>query len=1217
MTQTTESADVARLKGIAKSIMGSKPVPGASRDDVLGAIAQIRLEHAEISAGAIDPARALVANANLSRRAGIADVTAVTADFIRERIAFRSQLEDGDDADASPEIKVGPRSFKLARWSSAPDPVKAAIEAIASKPLPADKDGLAQVESAFSIAGAATPTANGMTSGRFIESLKNGGSGERVFDAWEPRYVDFDNMKSHPTALIEAKTLASIKPPKPAIMPMIKQDAVTRGALSDAQLEAITLAINAHELCYERLISGAFVTFRRGFMLADGTGTGKSNSAAGIIQDSWNRGRRRHVIFVEKPAHIENFERALAMIGTSMKVAAYDDVSGPKGITFAAGAIVVSYAMARTRKDDKFPVIDALVKWMSEGEGDGVVVVDESHNLRNSPDNAHNPAGYGVDVSLQATAFAAFDEALPNVRVVYASATGATQLHNLAYMNRLVLWGPDTPYSDFERFSQKTTSSAVGLEVVPIHLKSAGMMVSRTLSLNGVSYETIMHRLTIAQADEYSAITELVSETLRMTRSHVSKWQGQKSPNSVTIKQTKVPLPNGFTGDESLLTVVRGALDRVLELAETSISMPTVLAEADAAIENGMAPVFQIAHTYEAELNRAIAAGVAERPTNFAAAIAEILRVLVVPSAGAAQRVIADLADRWDAIKPMSSPLDQIITHYGTDRVAEVTGRTCRRVPLVVGSPEAGYEIEVRANDAAQNDRAAFMDGYKTILVFSTAFGGTGYEYHASKSSRNQRQRYHIVLETGDQADIAIQGIGRTHRSGQAVPPRIALSMTDLPGDSIRNARVIRSIAKLGALSMGHREASSRSLFDEMTDVGSAAAQRAIYDTTRKILANAYGEIPVQAYNSWLASVGAEKTGMTYNADSIRFFKRLRYAPLELQKAIFARFQDNYQALPTAVRDGLLESGPHVIRQPVEVISTELIHFDAKSRERIEAHHIKDAAPAEYASFEEALEDAKFYCMAGTQPRIRMRRFDRSIAIEAMIARPDILKFDQKCWRIYTPEGVDVVSEGRRMVDGGSPVPETVDPAHLWRERIATLKAIAGESRIIVTGSILRIEPLIAQKGTNRRLVVAPTVDGSQLTGYMLAASTVDQLRLTAPEMAKTVRARELKESCEQLDKGMRAHLAMKADVSIQFLPATFIPTMPSDRSDPNDLYVVVSVPKHELSGNLLKWLDVNKFVESREVATPKVAAFLAPKAEIEDAMKAILSITSIEGFSD
>lgn len=41
---------------------------------------------------------------------------------------------------------------------------------------------------------------------------------------------------------------------------------------------------------------------------------------------------------------------------------------------------------------------------------------------------------------------------LPKARVVYASATGASEPKNMAYMTRLGLWGPGTPFSEFNDF---------------------------------------------------------------------------------------------------------------------------------------------------------------------------------------------------------------------------------------------------------------------------------------------------------------------------------------------------------------------------------------------------------------------------------------------------------------------------------------------------------------------------------------------------------------------------------------------------------------------------------------------------------------------------------------------------------------------------------------------------------------------------------------------
>ena len=42
--------------------------------------------------------------------------------------------------------------------------------------------------------------------------------------------------------------------------------------------------------------------------------------------------------------------------------------------------------------------------------------------------------------------------ALPLARVVYCSATGASDLTNLAYMTRLGLWGPFSAFKDFDAF---------------------------------------------------------------------------------------------------------------------------------------------------------------------------------------------------------------------------------------------------------------------------------------------------------------------------------------------------------------------------------------------------------------------------------------------------------------------------------------------------------------------------------------------------------------------------------------------------------------------------------------------------------------------------------------------------------------------------------------------------------------------------------------------
>ena len=51
---------------------------------------------------------------------------------------------------------------------------------------------------------------------------------------------------------------------------------------------------------------------------------------------------------------------------------------------------------------------------------------------------------------------------LPNARVLYVSATGATESSNLGYMQRLGLWGPGTAFASRQSFVSLLTTRGVG-----------------------------------------------------------------------------------------------------------------------------------------------------------------------------------------------------------------------------------------------------------------------------------------------------------------------------------------------------------------------------------------------------------------------------------------------------------------------------------------------------------------------------------------------------------------------------------------------------------------------------------------------------------------------------------------------------------------------------------------------------------------------------------
>ena len=133
---------------------------------------------------------------------------------------------------------------------------------------------------------------------------------DRLYDPYEVQAITIAGARPHPTKLVQSAAMASVTPPLPSYRPLLPKRLVADSVLSDAQLETIIYAGEAHSEmlagCY--LVDENFdnlslakdgddnaVRFRKGFFLGDGTGAGKGRQAAGIILDNWLRGRRKAV----------------------------------------------------------------------------------------------------------------------------------------------------------------------------------------------------------------------------------------------------------------------------------------------------------------------------------------------------------------------------------------------------------------------------------------------------------------------------------------------------------------------------------------------------------------------------------------------------------------------------------------------------------------------------------------------------------------------------------------------------------------------------------------------------------------------------------------------------------------------------------------------------------------------------------------------------------
>jgi C-terminal domain on Strawberry notch homologue len=189
-------------------------------------------------------------------------------------------------------------------------------------------------------------------------------------------------------------------------------------------------------------------------------------------------------------------------------------------------------------------------------------------------------------------------------------------------------------------------------------------------------------------------------------------------------------------------------------------------------------------------------------------------------------RMIEHLA----SLPPVQGALDQILHRFGTDLVAEVTGRSRR---IVRRAGQAGDRLCVESRPASANfaETAAFMDDDKRILVFSDA-GGTGRSYHADLGCRNQRRRIHYLLEPGWKADAAIQGLGRSNRTNQKQPPVFRPVATDVKGEKRFLSTIARRLDTLGAITRGQRQTGGQGLFrgdDNLESPYAKAALRQFY----------------------------------------------------------------------------------------------------------------------------------------------------------------------------------------------------------------------------------------------------------------------------------------------------------------------------------------------------------------------------------------------------
>jgi predicted RNA methylase len=781
--------------------------------------------------------------------------------------------------------------------------------------------------------------------------------GTRLTDALYEEYglqsICIPGSCAHPTKLVQSAAMASVAPPKPSYRPHLPANIVADGILSDAQLESIIYAGEAHS----EFLSGSWtvdatfdvvaaarddaenaVRFRRGWFLGDGTGAGKGRQVAGILLDNWLKGRRRAIWISKSEKLIEDAQRDWSALGMErLLVTPLSRFHQGTPIRLAQCVLFTTYATLRTDgRGEKLSRVAQIVEWLGS-DFDGVIVFDESHAMQNAAGGKGERGDQAA--SQQGRAGLRLQHALPNARVIYVSATGATTVQNLAYAQRLGLWGgADFPFATRAEFVEAIEAGGVAaMEVLARDLKALGLYAARSLSYEGVEYELVEHQLTPEQVSIYDAYADAFGII------HNNLDAAMRAAN--------------ITGETGTLNVhAKSAARSAFESAKqrffghllTSMKTPSLIRSIERDLDAGHAAVIQIVSTGEALMERRLAEIPTEEWGDVQVDITPREYVLdylahsfpvqlyepftdsegnlcsrpvyrdgqPVDSRDAVKRR-GRLIEKLASLPPVPGALDQIVQRFGTDVVAEVTGRSRRVV-------RKGRRLVVESRAASANlaETAAFMDDAKRILVFSDA-GGTGRSYHAELSARNRRLRVHYLLEPGWKADAAIQGLGRTNRTNQAQPPLFRPIATNVKAEKRFLSTIARRLDTLGAITRGQRQTGGQGLFRPEDNLESQYGRDALRQLYMLLARGKVEGCSLEVFEDATGLKLVDSNGLKDELPPITtFLNRLLALTIELQNILFTVFEQLLAArIEGAIVSGTYDLGLETLRAESFVIT--------------------------------------------------------------------------------------------------------------------------------------------------------------------------------------------------------------------------------------------------------------------------------------------------------
>jgi hypothetical protein len=800
---------------------------------------------------------------------------------------------------------------------------------------------------------------------------------------YRPSRIRIPGAAAHPTMLVESVAMGSIAAPVPTLQPTVPADLFERGLLSEAQAETLIYAVAA----FARDLPGRYLSndkgcslaanehghvYRTGFFLGDGTGAGKGRQVASIMLDAWLTGSRRHVWLSKNEELLEDARRDWAALGgLPLDIQPLSQWKLGTPVTMSEGILFVTYPTLRSGRAD-CTRLDQILDWTGE-DFEGLIAFDEAHAMANA---AGGEGSRGrVKGSEQGIAGVRLQNLLPRARVLYASATGASDVNNLAYATRLGLWGPETAFPNREKFVADIREGGIAaMELVARDLKSMGLYIARALSFAGVEYEVLEHRLTAPQIAVYDAYATAwavihgnLHEALEATR--------------IVDEESGDTLNSG--AKSAALSIFEGTKQRFFAQLLLSMKLPSLLPAIETTLQAGNAVVIQLVSTAEAMLNRRLADLTPEEREHLEIDLSpreyvidylaksfpvRLMQVFTDENGDPRSEPMSDadgnpvlcrralaardtMIEQLCALPPIATALDAILERFGVDQVAEVTGRARR---LIVG-PDGKQKLQTRSGRANLLETQAFMDGDKNILIFSDA-GGTGRSYHADLGAKNQARRVHFLLEPGWRADAAIQGLGRTNRTNQACAPLFRPVTTDVKGERRFISTIARRLDSLGALTRGQRQTGGQNLFNPADNLESVYAKDALNRWFGLLFEGRLEAVSLARFEELSGlRIAAKDGGMVDDLPTIqRWLNRILALPIALQNTIFEEYLGLVEArVDAAAKAGTLDLGVETIAvESFEVLHERLLRTDAASGATTHLLEIEIARALHPLSFE-------------------------------------------------------------------------------------------------------------------------------------------------------------------------------------------------------------------------------------------------------------------------